>query len=292
MLSQEGEWLQIAAANYGLCNLLSVGKIPGHASLKASLGLTSLLEMRSTQCNCTGSESGSAIFESEVLTKKSSKRKKPMNDDQMIELDLGKHGPLKVKVAKKSSEDLHIAFTTENVKAFLLYMSEIGADCCIHGRRQYQSSGKYAKKAEWQGYGSVLEKNVGVLRAVSCFVCIHNKLFDWHYINLRMSNRVNGFQYLIYSELVNFSSPLGYHDCLEPCLESSSLVGFSTSPCVVSSPLGCASCFNHSDVFENDQHVEAHSSIFMWAHSSSSLTGCNMSPWAVKTQASMADVNE
>ena len=148
MLSQEGEWLQIAAANYGLCNLLSVGEIPGHASLKASLGLTSLLEMRSTQCNCTGSESGSAIFESEVLTKKSSKRKKPMNDDQMIESDLGKHGPLKVKVAKKSSEDLHIAFTTENVKAFLLYMSEIGADCCIHGRRQYQSSGKYAKKAE------------------------------------------------------------------------------------------------------------------------------------------------
>ena len=81
-----------------------------------------------------------------------------MNDDQMIELDLGKHGPLKVKVAKKPSEDLHIAFTTENVEAFLLYMSEIGADCCIHGRRQYQSSGKYAKKAEWQGYGSVLEK--------------------------------------------------------------------------------------------------------------------------------------
>ena len=40
------------------------------------------------------------------------------------------------------------------------------------------------------------------------------------------------------------------------------------------------------------KHVEAHSSICMWAHSSSSLTGCNMSPWAVKTQASMADVNE
>ena len=147
MVGQEGEWLQIAAANYGLCNLLSDGKIPGHASLKASEGLTSLLEMRSTQCNCTGSESSNAIFESEVPTKKASKRKKSMDDDQIIELDLGKHGPLKVKAARKSSEDLHIAFTTENVKAFLLYMSEIGADCCMDGRRQYQSSGKYAKKA-------------------------------------------------------------------------------------------------------------------------------------------------
>ena len=147
MVGQEGEWLQIAAANYGLCNLLSSGKIPGHASLKASQGLVSLLEMRSTQSNCTGSEGDNTIFESEVPTKKSSKRKMSMNHDQLIELDLGKHGPLKVKAARKATEDLHIAFTTENVKAFLLYMSEIGADCCINDRRQYQPSGKYAKKA-------------------------------------------------------------------------------------------------------------------------------------------------
>ena len=148
IVGQEGEWLQVAAANYGLCNLLSTAKIPGHSSLKASQGLVSLLEMRSTKASCTGSESGNTIFDSEVSTRKSSKRKKSFDDDKMIELDLGKHGPLKVKAARKSSEDLHIAFSTENVKAFLLYMHEIGAEVQTNGRRQYHPSGKYAKKAQ------------------------------------------------------------------------------------------------------------------------------------------------
>ena len=129
MADQEGEWLQIAAANYGLSNLLSAGMIPIHASLIASQGLSSLLEMRSSKCKCTGSENGNTVFDSEVPTKKASKRKKSMNDDRVIELDLGKRGPLKAKVARKSSEDIAIAFATANVKAFMLYMSEIGADC-------------------------------------------------------------------------------------------------------------------------------------------------------------------
>ena len=101
---------------------------------------------------------------------------------------------------------------------------------------------------------------------------LSHKLFCWQHMHLRMYDMVNGFQSLIYSELVNFSSPLGYHDCLEHCLESSSLIGFSTSPCVVSSPWGCASCFNECDVSENVQNVEAHINCFMWEHSSSSLT--------------------
>ena len=46
---------------------------------------------------------------------------------------------------------------------------------------------------------------------------------------------VNGLHSFIYSELVNCSSPLGYHDCLVHCLEASSLIGFCNSPCVVSS---------------------------------------------------------
>ena len=74
---------------------------------------------------------------------------------------------------------------------------------------------------------------------------------------------VNDFQYLIYFEPVNFSSPVGYHGCLAHCLEASSLLGFCICPCVVSSPWGCASCFNQCDVFENVQHVETRISTFM-----------------------------
>ena len=146
IVGQEGEWLQIAAANYGLRNLLSTTKTPGHASLKASQGLSSLLQMRS-KASCIGSESGNTIFESSFY-KEVIKKKKSTDDDQMIELDLGKHGPLKVKAARKSSDDLHIYFSTENVKTFLLYMHDTGAQVETNARRQYQPSGRYAKKVQ------------------------------------------------------------------------------------------------------------------------------------------------
>ena len=80
----------------------------------------------------------------EMIISKKSKRK-IVSETECIELDLGTHGTLIVKSAKKASFDLQIAFTVENVSIFLSYMYEMGAKSSAPERRSYQSTGKYAK---------------------------------------------------------------------------------------------------------------------------------------------------
>lgn len=141
----QGEWLQIQAANYGLCNLLSPTRVGPRPTLKASKGLVALLDLRASQSTtAAGSEQ---LFDTEVSSKKRSRRKKMSIEDGSVHLDLGHHGSLVVKSAKKANEDLHIAFTLENVTTFLKYMYDVGAQSASDSidRRTYQSTGKYAK---------------------------------------------------------------------------------------------------------------------------------------------------
>ena len=141
---ENGQFLQIQAANYGLCNLLATGKVERTPTIKQSPGLLSLIQMRTAMMDSSGAGSNEKIFESEPSNSKKSKRK-IVSETECIELDLGTHGTLIVKSAKKASFDLQIAFTAENVSIFLSYMYEMGAKSSAPERRSYQSTGKYAK---------------------------------------------------------------------------------------------------------------------------------------------------
>ena len=141
---QGHQWLQIQAANYGLCNLLSSTIVTRLPTLKGSKGLVALLEMRTVMMESSWAGSSEQIFESEASHKKEPKREM-VSETECLELDLGAYGTLILKSAKKSSFDLHIAFTIENVSVFLRYMYEMGAQSSTTERRNYQSAGKYAK---------------------------------------------------------------------------------------------------------------------------------------------------
>lgn len=142
---EEGQWLQIPAANYALCNLLSATKVGPKPTLKSSTGLVALLDLRAT--SSSSSVCTETFFDTEVSSKKRSKRRRKSYDEEPIHLDLGHHGSLVIKTAKKASEDLHKALTVENVTTFLKYMYDVGAQSASDsvGRRPYQSTGKYAK---------------------------------------------------------------------------------------------------------------------------------------------------
>ena len=141
---ENGQFLQIQAANYGLCNLLVCGKVAKSPTLKQPPALVSLIQMRTAMMDSSGAGSSEQIFESEASQKKKPKRK-IASETECLELDLGAYGTLIVKSAKKSTFDLHIAFTIENVSTFLKYMYEMGAQSSTTERRNYQSTGKYAK---------------------------------------------------------------------------------------------------------------------------------------------------
>lgn len=141
-------WLQIATANYGLCNLLSKGSVGKQPTLKGSKGLGALLEMRAN--NVPSQLQGNDLFEEDAEPSKPVKRrKKASNSDEphSITLNLPDFGPLVVKTSKKRTEDLHIAYTAENVGVFCKWMLAMGIEGDSEKRRAYTQSGKYAKSS-------------------------------------------------------------------------------------------------------------------------------------------------
>lgn len=142
------QWLQIQAANYALCNLLSSTKVDRLPTLKGSKGLVALLQMRSLQMNSSSmATSSEQLFETEASPKRKPKRKHA-TETECLHLDLGDSDTLLIKSARKANEDLHRAFTVQNVSIFFHYMYEMGAQSSTIERRTYQSTGKYAKSGK------------------------------------------------------------------------------------------------------------------------------------------------
>ena len=145
MESGDGKWLQLSSACYGLCNLLCHGQIGRQPTLKGSPGLVQLLEKRTAALDALAQPT--KLFED--AAKPAKKRKVQCIDPIM--LDLEEYGTLVVQPASKKTQDLHIAFTADNVRAFCQWMLAKGSEGASgSARRPYKASGKYkasAKKA-------------------------------------------------------------------------------------------------------------------------------------------------
>lgn len=150
----EKTWLQLSATNYGLCNMLTAEKLKdSKPSLKQSEGYQSLMEKRSKAIEEV-QKVGSAAFwgkeENDDLEPKQKKQKKMKTmgtRPKAVEVGCDEFGTLTLKVPLKSTDDLTILFTEDQVLTFFQFMMAHGAESSFSGsKRQYSKSGKYAKK--------------------------------------------------------------------------------------------------------------------------------------------------
>ncbi len=140
---QDPKWLQIRASQWGLCNLLCKEKLKKlNPTLKHSEGLQWLLEKRKKAMDDYFKESTENLFDVEQAHVPKRRRRAlastyvPSAVPHSVDLDVDM-GTLTVMWPTRSTEDLHINFTKEQVTLFLDYMWETGVQ--LEGQnRQYQ----------------------------------------------------------------------------------------------------------------------------------------------------------
>lgn len=132
----DDDWLQLPAACYGLCNLLNSGSVGKTPSLKQSKGLQELVKKRNEAIERSCAPSTSQDDDESILKRK---RKKPSMAalPSSVDLDLGDHGTLTIKMPSNKREDLKIKFDVDNIKAFCSFMIEQGCECVGPERRKY-----------------------------------------------------------------------------------------------------------------------------------------------------------
>eukprot|EP00435_Cladocopium_sp_Y103_P019630 s531_g4.t1 len=151
------QWLQMRASCFGLCNVMVKDKLDpkSRPTLRDSMGYKNLVEKRNEKVFGTGS-SGDALFGDSVpdgppKKKLKAKEKVPADDSLSIQLD-DQGSVLQMKSCSKASDDLVIAYTSENVNLFFHYMKQAGVKMTTEGdgKRSYKKTGKYSKDAAAQ----------------------------------------------------------------------------------------------------------------------------------------------
>ena len=153
-----GYWLQLRASCFGLCNLLSTGKVDPKArpTIKDSVGYKSLVEKRNAK---VFGESPDALFGEEAAepaAKKSRKSIERLSPDEPLDIQLNDGAILVIKSCARPTDDLVIGYTHDNVNMFFYYMQELGVQITTEGqgKRTYSRTGEHSKNAaELAGHG-------------------------------------------------------------------------------------------------------------------------------------------
>ena len=156
------QWLQIRASSFGLCNVMTKDKLDAKArpTFRESMGYKKLIEKRNEMVFGAGS-SGDALF-GDAPPKKKLKAKEKIPADDSLGIHLDEEGAvLQIKSCSKSSDDLVIAYNSDNVNLFFYYMNQAGVKLATEGdgKRSYKKTGKYSKASQAeQEAGSASEK--------------------------------------------------------------------------------------------------------------------------------------
>ena len=147
-------YFQLKTHKYGLVKFLlsEDTKLPKNPSLKGSQGIEAIVKQRNQMSGLCPEASCSLFDEGEQQTKTSKKRKaalKASQCDKDLAVELAGYGKLMVKPAQYLREDICVPFTEEQLG--ILFKFVIDQGITVNGSdesRQYQRSGKFAKKAK------------------------------------------------------------------------------------------------------------------------------------------------